>query len=624
MRRHQSFSRVSALLTPSNDRMSVGKPCCTRPSQSLSWRLSWGGSACQWGVNERVETSTGWAEQIAWNVDEKSQKQHNVDQRVLCVGARCRALAAETRDDASVDDGCIARRGGVVYVDYVTGAWPNGGAVRWRLSGWRPFDPTQPVSERPRLPEAVITSAVLRCRSSRSSTRCSSHPTSAHLFHLLRGSLVASFITHAVHYSLTMKTSLLQAVRPRASYRLQLGHQSYSTSTYHRHKHRRRTENTVVSPLCRILLSRPHHHDVASCILPVSYITTTSSSRVVLPASLSGPYPARSPLAKYVTEVRDGRLRPDIRQEKAMQKLQQLWEQTEQYLPPTAAQQPTAHTPSPPATSSSSEDSDGGGGSGFFSFARRLGGIFSHRSSDSSPSPTPTFSPASPAPRGLYMYGGVGCGKTRLMDLYYSCVTSTVKRREHFHHFMLDFHAHLHALRTSSTPAPNPIPTIAQQYAASYKLLCLDEFQVTDVADAMILRTLFTALWAEGVVVVATSNRPPEDLYKNGINRDVFVPFIDELRRACDVHAMEDGQDHRLLGTVDDGVYHYPLDAAADERLAAMWQRLTEGEVVKPKKVTVMMGRFIDVKQAGKQAALFDFNELCNQTTRCSRLHSTR
>lgn len=212
------------------------------------------------------------------------------------------------------------------------------------------------------------------------------------------------------------------------------------------------------------------------------------------------------------------------------------------------------------------------------------------------------------------MYGGVGCGKTRLMDMYYNCVSSPRKRREHFHHFMLDFHSHLHALRTSSTPAaPNPIPVIARQYAASYKLLCLDEFQVTDVADAMILRTLFEALWAQGVVVVATSNRPPEDLYKHGINRDVFVPFIAELRRACEVHGMEDGQDHRLLGTVDDGVYHYPLDAAADERLAAIWQRLTEGEVVQPEKVTVMMGRFVQVDKAAKQAGLFDFNELCNR-----------
>ena len=211
------------------------------------------------------------------------------------------------------------------------------------------------------------------------------------------------------------------------------------------------------------------------------------------------------------------------------------------------------------------------------------------------------------------MYGGVGCGKTRLMDIYYHSVSSTQKRREHFHHFMLDFHSHLHALRSSSAPTSNPIPVIAQQYAASYKLLCLDEFQVTDVADAMILRTLFQALWVEGVVLVATSNRPPDDLYKNGINRDVFVPFIHELKQACHVLAMEDGQDHRLLGTVDDGVYHYPLDTAADERLSAMWQRLTEGEIVKPEKVTVMMGRFIEVRKAGKQAGMFDFDELCNR-----------
>ena len=296
-----------------------------------------------------------------------------------------------------------------------------------------------------------------------------------------------------------------------------------------------------------------------------------------------------------------------------MKKLQQLWEQTEQYLPAAAA----TRLPTPASQTTSPDDSDsgsGGGSGGFFSFARRFSGIFSHRSaSDASSSSAATFSPSSAAPRGLYMYGGVGCGKTRMMDLYYHCVSSPLKRREHFHHFMLDFHAHLHALRSSSTPAPNPIPVIARQYAAAYKLLCLDEFQVTDVADAMILRTLFQSLWAEGVVVVATSNRPPDDLYKNGINRDVFVPFIDELRRACHVYGMEDGQDHRLLGTVDDGVYHYPLDAAADERLAAIWQRLTEGEPVQAEKVAVMMGRVVEVAKAGKQAALFDFDELCNR-----------
>ena len=298
-----------------------------------------------------------------------------------------------------------------------------------------------------------------------------------------------------------------------------------------------------------------------------------------------------------------------------MQRLQQLWDEVQRYLPAAAAAQPSQHSAPSADSGDGNESSSGGGGGSFFS---RLGGLFSLRASaDSSTSSdarsSSSSSSSSSAPHGLYMYGGVGCGKTRLMDLFYHCVSSTAKRRDHFHHFMLDFHAQLHALRTSSAPAANPIPVIARQYAARYKLLCLDEFQVTDVADAMILRTLFAAMWREGVVVVATSNRPPDDLYKHGINRDVFVPFIAELKRECDVLAMEDGQDHRLLGTVDDGVYHYPLDAAADERLAAIWQRLTQGEPVQDEKVTVMMGRTIEVKQACKRAALFDFDELCNR-----------
>ena len=193
-----------------------------------------------------------------------------------------------------------------------------------------------------------------------------------------------------------MKTLLVQTMRPRTLCRLQSRHHSSIAPTCYRHKYRRRSNPTTAIVLSHTLHSRPEHHSFSSDIHRVSFATATASSRVVLPASLSGPYPAGSPLAKYVTELRDGRLRPDIRQEKAMKKLQQLWEQVEQYLPAAPVHQATAASPT------ASSDNDSGSSGGFFSFARRLGGIFASRSSSnassSSSSSAPSFSPSSSAP----------------------------------------------------------------------------------------------------------------------------------------------------------------------------------------------------------------------------------
>ena len=408
----------------------------------------------------------------------------------------------------------------------------------------------------------------------------------------------------------TMKRSLVQEVRSRLQHCSHSRYHSSPSACLQQHCQRRATFKSAPILQFTVLHSHADYHRLSS-YSHRALSTTADSPSIVLAPTLSGSHPPGSPLDKYVIELKEGRLRPDIRQETTMRKLQQLWEQIEHYLPATASAQPSSTAP---VRQSSDESESSSSGGGFFSFAKRLGGMFSSHSSHDTPSAEPSSSSSSDVPRGLYLYGGVGCGKTRLMDLFYSCVSSPLKRRDHFHHFMLDFHAHLHKLRSSSSaPSTNPIPVIAKQYAARYKLLCLDEFQVTDVADAMILRLLFRSMWEEGVVVVATSNRPPNDLYKNGINRDVFVPFIVELQQQCNVHAMEDGQDHRLLGTLDDGVYHYPLDKAADERLTAIWQRLTEGGEVKPERVTVMMGRTINVQHAAKQAALFDFGELCDR-----------
>ena len=288
-----------------------------------------------------------------------------------------------------------------------------------------------------------------------------------------------------------------------------------------------------------------------------------------------------------------------------MKKLQTLWQTLEAWAPSSSASSSSSSSSSAAAP----EDGSGGGGrssGGLFGFARSL----FHRSSPSAEEPLTPSADASSTPKGLYLWGGVGCGKTMMMDVFYHSLSSRAKAREHFHHFMLDVHAQLHRLR-QKPGVSNPLPIIAADYAARTRILCLDEFQVTDVADAMILRLLFTALWQRGVVVVATSNRPPADLYKNGINRDVFVPFIAELQRHCDVLQMDAGQDHRLLGTIDHGVYHYPLGERAQAQIDSIFRSLSTGETPAPATVRTGTGRSLPVPLASKQAALFSFHDLC-------------
>ena len=180
------------------------------------------------------------------------------------------------------------------------------------------------------------------------------------------------------------------------------------------------------------------------------------------------------------------------------------------------------------------------------------------------------------APKGLYIHGSVGRGKTMLMDLFFEHVTFEPKRRLHFHEFMAETHDRIGDARAASKG--DPIPIVAAQIAAESRLLCFDELHVTDIADAMILGRLFEALFADGVVVVATSNAMPEDLYKNGLNRSLFVPFIKMISANMDVIHLDALEDYRMLKLAGRPLYFTPLDDEARAQMDEMWLSLTGTE----------------------------------------------
>jgi len=300
------------------------------------------------------------------------------------------------------------------------------------------------------------------------------------------------------------------------------------------------------------------------------------------------------PIAEYNARVKAGRLRDDTHQRNLIQELQHLHDNLMGYRPPRVIM-PTVETLKPKKK-------------GFF------GSLFGSRGGEEGMS----LNVSPDLPKGLYMYGDVGSGKTMLMDLFYDTLPENIhsKTRIHFHNFMQETHKELHKMKMQHGNDIDAIPFVAANIAEKSSVLCFDEFQCTDVADAMILRRLIESLMAHGTVLVTTSNRQPTDLYKNGIQRDSFIPCINILQERLRVLNLDSTTDYRRIPRPPSGVYHHPLDAAAARHVEHWFRFLGDFEHDPPHPTTQKVwGRDLAVPRASGRACHFTFDELLGSAT---------
>jgi len=276
------------------------------------------------------------------------------------------------------------------------------------------------------------------------------------------------------------------------------------------------------------------------------------------------------PLSAYGALRTSGDLKPDPAQERAAEKLQLLHDELDGYEPVR----------------------NGGGLAAMFGLGRRR---------------------VQP-PQGLYIHGPVGRGKSMLMDIFFESAPIEKKRRVHFHAFMIEVHDAVHAWRQDEKRKSDrdPLPQIAEKIASDTWLLCFDEFHVTNIADAMILGRLFTALFDFGVVVVTTSNLAPDNLYENGLQRARFLPFIELLKERLDCFELASATDYRLARLKSMRVFHAPLGPSATRMLKEAFVDLSEGAPAVSEEITVK-GRNVQVPCAAGGVASFTFDALCGQ-----------
>lgn len=301
------------------------------------------------------------------------------------------------------------------------------------------------------------------------------------------------------------------------------------------------------------------------------------------------------PLKEYEDRIYSRKLREDEHQRTIIEHLQDLYETLSQYNPPPV-KFPSIRSLEPPKKSF-------------------LTSVFG----GSKTGPAIAALPEN-LPKGLYMYGDVGSGKTMMMDLFFETAPPNIppekRTRTHFHNFMQDVHKRLHKTRMRYGNDFDTVPLVAAEIAQNATLLCFDEFQCTDVADAMILRRLIEALMSHGVVIVTTSNRHPDDLYKNGIQRESFLPCINLLKRQMRVINLDSSTDYRKLPRPPSGVYHHPLDRAAQTHADKWFAFLGDpkNDPPHPGSITVW-GREVQIPQISGRAARFTFHDLIGRAT---------